>query len=46
MGWRLDHIWATRPLAARSVDSWIDTQPRLMDKPSDHTFICADFHPD
>ena len=46
MGWRLDHIWATRPLAARSVDSWIDTQPRLMDKPSDHTFICADFNLD
>ena len=46
MGWRLDHIWATRPLAARSVDCWIDTQPRLTDKPSDHTFICADFNLD
>lgn len=43
MGWRLDHIWATRPMAERSVDCWIDTEPRTREKPSDHTFIAADF---
>lgn len=43
MGWRLDHIWATRPMAERSVDCWIDTEPRGQERPSDHTFIVADF---
>jgi exodeoxyribonuclease-3 len=43
MGWRLDHIWATRPMAECSVDCWIDTEPRTREKPSDHTFIAADF---
>ena len=44
IGWRIDHIWATEPLAARSVDSWIGTAPRQLEKPSDHTFVVADFH--
>lgn len=43
MGWRLDHIWATRPIAERSKDCWIDTEPRAREKPSDHTFVVADF---
>jgi len=43
IGWRIDHIWATRPMADRSLDCWIDTGPRLMEKPSDHTFVVADF---
>ncbi len=43
IGWRIDHIWATKPLARKSVDSWIDMEPRLMDKPSDHTPIVAEF---
>lgn len=43
IGWRIDHIWATRPMADRSIDCWIDTEPRLMVKPSDHTFVVADF---
>ncbi len=42
-GWRLDHIWATRPLADRSVRAWIDVAPRLRERPSDHTFIAAEF---
>ena len=45
MGWRLDHIWATKPLADRSIDCWIDKEPRAREKPSDHTFIVADFEP-
>lgn len=43
MGWRLDHILATRPLAEMSIASWIDPAPRTLEKPSDHTFIAADF---
>jgi len=35
-GWRVDHILATRPLADRSTRAWIDLEPRLGDKPSDH----------
>lgn len=43
MGWRLDHIMATDPLARRSTSCWIDPEPRALEKPSDHTFIAADF---
>jgi len=43
LGWRIDHIWATKPLARKSVDSWIDKDPRLKEKPSDHTPIVAEF---
>jgi len=43
MGWRLDHIVASKPLADLSVNSWIDIAPRMLEKPSDHTFIAADF---
>jgi exodeoxyribonuclease III len=43
MGWRVDHILATRPLAARSAGAFIDMEPRKGAKPSDHTFLVADF---
>jgi exodeoxyribonuclease-3 len=42
-GWRIDHIWATLPLAKKSIKAWIDVTPRLLEKPSDHTFIVAEF---
>lgn len=42
-GWRIDHIWATRSLAKKSTYAWIDIAPRLLAKPSDHTFIVAEF---
>lgn len=42
-GWRIDHIWATRALAKKSTKAWIDIAPRLLEKPSDHTFIVAEF---
>ena len=42
-GWRVDHIWATRPLAKKSVRSWIDVGPRLKERPSDHAPIMAEF---
>jgi exodeoxyribonuclease III len=43
MGWRIDHIWATKPLAEKSTNAWIDIAPRLMEKPSDHTSVVAEF---
>ncbi|MDI6890282.1 MAG: exodeoxyribonuclease III [Thermodesulfovibrionales bacterium] len=43
MGWRIDHIWATKPLAKKCNKVWIDIAPRLAEKPSDHTFIVAEF---
>ncbi len=42
-GWRIDHIQATKPLADRSLDSWIDLEPRLAERPSDHTPLLAEF---
>lgn len=43
LGWRIDHIWATAPLASLSTRAWIDREPRKQVKPSDHTFILAEF---
>jgi exodeoxyribonuclease-3 len=46
VGWRVDHVWATEPLAAKSTDAWIDTEARLAERPSDHTFLVAEFKGD
>jgi exodeoxyribonuclease-3 len=43
LGWRIDHILATPPLAARALSCEIDMKPRLAEKPSDHTILAADF---
>jgi exodeoxyribonuclease-3 len=43
VGWRVDHVWATEPLAERSTDSWIDVDARRAERPSDHTFLVAEF---
>ena len=43
LGWRIDHILATKPVADAAVDAFIDLEPRLQEKPSDHTFLCARF---
>ena len=43
IGWRVDHIWATKPLADRATDSWIDLEARRAEKPSDHTFLIGVF---
>ncbi|HOQ12733.1 MAG: Exodeoxyribonuclease III [Spirochaetes bacterium ADurb.Bin218] len=42
LGWRVDHIWATESIAGKSIRSWIDREPRLWEKPSDHTPILAE----
>jgi len=43
MGWRVDHIMATKPLAEKSTDSFIDLEPRELPKASDHTVLVAEF---
>jgi exodeoxyribonuclease-3 len=43
LGWRVDHILATPPLADNSISCSIDMEPRLADKPSDHTIVTAEF---
>ncbi len=43
LGWRLDHIMATKPLAEKCTACYIDAQPRFAARPSDHTPIIAEF---
>jgi len=43
LGYRIDHIWATAPLAARCVESAIDKAERAREKPSDHAPAIAEF---
>ncbi len=43
VGWRVDHVWATAPLAGCCTASWIDTAARQEERPSDHTFVVAEF---
>jgi len=42
-GWRVDHVLATRPLAARLARAWIDLEPRRGEKPSDHAPVLVEF---
>jgi exodeoxyribonuclease-3 len=43
-GLRIDHIWASRPLAERCVGCWIDKEPRAREHPSDHAPVVAEFN--
>ncbi len=43
LGWRVDHILATCSLTEKCTQCYIDMQPRLMEKSSDHTVMVADF---
>lgn len=45
LGWRIDYLLGTAPLAARCNGAWIDTQARLGPRPSDHTFVVAELEP-
>ena len=42
-GWRLDYIMATAPMANICKDCTVDIEPRGWPKPSDHTFLAAEF---
>jgi len=43
LGWRVDHLLATPPLADRSLNCIIDMDARRAEKPSDHTILVAEF---
>ena len=43
LGYRIDHIWATTDLAKHCAQSWIDKEPRKMERPSDHAPVLARF---
>ncbi len=43
LGWRIDHIFATAPLAEKAKNAWIDVEARKAAKPSDHTLLVAEF---
>jgi exodeoxyribonuclease-3 len=42
-GWRLDHIMGTDPMAKKCTNCSVDKKPRTFAKPSDHTFVVAEF---
>jgi exodeoxyribonuclease-3 len=42
-GWRVDHIWATSPVAGKAARAWIDVDARKVAHSSDHTFLVAEF---
>ena len=43
LGWRIDHIYGTEPMKKLCRDCTIDLDPRKWPRPSDHTFVIADF---
>ncbi len=43
IGWRVDHVYVTNSLAKKAINCRIDREPRAMEKPSDHTFMVAEF---
>ncbi len=43
LGWRLDHILATRPLAEACLECRVDSDLRGRPSPSDHTVVWAEF---
>jgi exodeoxyribonuclease-3 len=43
LGWRIDLIMGTPPMVERLKKIWIDIKPRGLEKPSDHTFLVAEF---
>ena len=43
LGFRIDHLWVTQPLARCCTRAWIDKGPRRLDRPSDHAPVIAQF---
>lgn len=43
LGWRIDTLYGTAPMVERLTACTIDTAPRALEKPSDHTFVVAEF---
>ena len=45
MGLRIDHILLSPPLADACTGCLIDTEPRKLERPSDHTPVVAEIRP-
>ncbi len=43
LGLRIDHLWATSPVAERSISCWIDRETRKLPRPSDHAPVVGVF---
>ncbi|MCX7981814.1 MAG: exodeoxyribonuclease III [Syntrophales bacterium] len=43
LGWRVDHLLATRVLVPHLRNCYIDLTPRMQERPSDHTVLVAEF---
>ncbi len=43
MGWRIDHLWGTKCMAALSTESYIALDQRTLERPSDHAPLVASF---
>jgi len=44
-GWRIDHHYLSPPLYERAIACTIDTEPRKLPKPSDHTPVIVEMAP-
>ena len=44
LGWRIDHIYASPSYAEKCTSCIIDKAPRMLEIPSDHTFVIAEFN--
>jgi len=43
IGWRIDHFFATSPLARASTGAFVERELRREERPSDHTAVVVDF---
>ena len=43
LGWRIDHIYATQSLFDLCTSCVVDREARALERPSDHTFVTAEF---
>ena len=43
LGWRIDHHYLTAPLYEKAVNCIIDSSPRKLPQPSDHTPVIVEF---
>lgn len=43
LGWRIDHILASQAATATARGCRVDIEPRRAERPSDHTFVVAEF---
>jgi len=43
IGWRIDHILATKPVAEKSLDAYVAREVRAWERPSDHAPVVSKF---